>query len=116
MKSFARLAAKNNRLRARFPTEFDPAYEKSDWLETCRKETAKYCTEQLVKILEKNSANLSKSELAVVKGRFGFEDGETRKTLVQMGEVLGLTKERVRQIQNKALEKIRLTLEDDFLA
>ena len=32
-------------------------------------------------------------------------------TLEQVGQVIGVTKERVRQIQNKALEKIRLALE-----
>ncbi|MHC4802890.1 MAG: sigma factor-like helix-turn-helix DNA-binding protein [Planctomycetota bacterium] len=29
-----------------------------------------------------------------------------------MGQIIGVTKERVRQIQNKALEKIRLTVEE----
>ena len=36
-------------------------------------------------------------------------------TLEQVGKIIGVTKERVRQIQNKALEKIRVTLEGDFL-
>ncbi len=36
-------------------------------------------------------------------------------TLEQVGRIIGVTKERVRQIQNKALEKIRHTLEDEFL-
>ncbi len=37
-------------------------------------------------------------------------------TLEQVGKLIGVTKERVRQIQNKALEKIRTTLEEDYLA
>ena len=36
-------------------------------------------------------------------------------TLEQVGKLIGVTKERVRQIQNKALEKIRHTLEDEYL-
>ena len=36
-------------------------------------------------------------------------------TLEQVGKLIGVTKERVRQIQNKALEKIRQTLEDEYL-
>ncbi len=36
-------------------------------------------------------------------------------TLEQVGKLIGVTKERVRQIQNKALEKIRVTLEDEYL-
>ena len=111
IKSFARLAAKANRLRMRFPTEFDPAYEKSDWLQTQRQEAAEYCTEELVKILQANSAGLTDVELAVVKGRFAFGDSQTRKTLLEMGKILGLTKERVRQIQKKAVSKLRQALE-----
>jgi len=30
--------------------------------------------------------------------------------------LIGATKERVRQIQNRALSKLRLALQDDFLA
>ena len=34
-----------------------------------------------------------------------------RFTLEQVGQMIGVTKERVRQLQNKALEKIRLAVE-----
>ena len=36
-------------------------------------------------------------------------------TLEQVGQIIGVTKERVRQIQNKAMEKIRTELESKFL-
>jgi len=36
-------------------------------------------------------------------------------TLEQVGQIIGVTKERVRQIQNKAMEKIRFELEANFL-
>ena len=36
-------------------------------------------------------------------------------TLEQVGKLIGVTKERVRQIQNKALDKIRVTLEEEYL-
>ena len=111
LKSFARLAGKNNRYRQRFPTEFDPGREKSDWMDTRRQEAAEYCTEELVRILEGNSAYLSEVELAVVKGRFAFGSKGKRKTLVEMGDVLGLTKERIRQIQKKAVRRLREALE-----
>lgn len=115
LKSFARLANKSNRYRSRFPTEFDPAYEQSDWDETCRDEAARYCTEELVRILDNNTAELSPIEVEVIVGRFGFGDEEERKTLVQMGRQLKLTKERVRQIQKKAVAKLRDALEEKLV-
>ena len=111
IKSFARLAQKNNKYRMRFPTEFDPAYEKSDWQQTRYQETAEYCTEELVKILQDNSASLNETELEVIRGRFAFGADSKRKTLMEMGKILSLTKERIRQIQKKAVSKLREALE-----
>jgi RNA polymerase primary sigma factor len=45
-------------------------------------------------------------EAAVLRLRFGL-DGEEPKTLKQIGECLGLTRERVRQIEGEALDKLR---------
>jgi RNA polymerase primary sigma factor len=45
-------------------------------------------------------------EATVLKLRYGLEDGET-KTLKQIGERLGLTRERVRQIESEALTRVR---------
>ncbi len=42
----------------------------------------------------------------VVVSRFGLEDGE-RKTLESIGEIYGITRERVRQIENAAISMIR---------
>ena len=37
-------------------------------------------------------------------------------TLAEVGKLVGLTNERVRQIQNLALLKIRAALDEDYLA
>ncbi len=55
---------------------------------------------------------LDPRELVVVKMRYGLS-GEPRRTLVQIGRVLGVSKERVRQLQNRALTKIRRSAERD---
>ena len=49
---------------------------------------------------------LSERELRIVRGRFGLDGGKP-KTLEQVGAELGVTRERVRQLQNLAFQKLR---------
>ena len=52
------------------------------------------------------SSELTPRELKILGMRFGLEDG-TMHTLEETGEEFGVTRERIRQIQAKALEKLR---------
>jgi RNA polymerase primary sigma factor len=120
LKSFSRVAIRSSRYRSRFPTEFDPALEKSDFVERKRQEVEEFCVDELRSILTENLANLSDVEKKVIRARFALDATDSERvqpmTLEQVGEIIGVTKERVRQIQNKALEKLRQTLEDGILA
>ena len=58
--------------------------------------------EQLVDVL----STLTPREEKVLKLRFGFEDGRTR-TLEEVGKEFNVTRERIRQIEAKALRKLR---------
>jgi RNA polymerase primary sigma factor len=49
---------------------------------------------------------LSPREERIIRLRFGFEDGNQR-TLEEVGQVFALTRERIRQIEAKALSKLR---------
>lgn len=49
---------------------------------------------------------LSEQEKAIIEMRFGLKDGNTR-TLSQAGQVLGISRERARQIEAKAIRKLR---------
>ncbi len=58
--------------------------------------------EQLAKVLH----TLSPREEMVIKLRFGFDDGRPR-TLEEVGSEFNITRERIRQIEAKALRKLR---------
>jgi RNA polymerase primary sigma factor len=52
---------------------------------------------------------LEEKEREVIKMRFGL-DGEDPKTLQEIGEAMGLSRERIRQIESRAKEKLRRSL------
>ncbi len=118
--SFSRAGAKSARYRTQFPTPYDPAMERSDYLETQRDEVELECVDELKRILFDNTAQLSAVERRVLNARFSLDKKSTRptrrKTLDQVGSQLGVSKERVRQIQNQAMIKLRAVLEERLLA
>lgn len=121
LKSFSRVAMRSNRYRGRFPAEFDPTLERSDHLDQLRVEAEENCVDELRGILARNTADLNEVEAKVLQARFalGQIEGAVEqgpKTLEQVGMLIGVTKERVRQIQNRALQKLRSKLQEDFLA
>ena len=50
---------------------------------------------------------LSERELEILRLRFGLDNESKEKTLEEVGEKLNVTRERIRQIQNSALAKLR---------
>jgi RNA polymerase sigma factor (sigma-70 family) len=120
LKSFSRVAMKASRYRVHFPTEFDPSLERSDFAEQRREDDEADCVDEVRSLISGNRADLNPVELTVIRERFALAapggDEPSPKTLEQVGEIIGVTKERVRQIQNKALSKLRQALEDEYLA
>jgi RNA polymerase sigma factor (sigma-70 family) len=116
LKAFSRTAQKHSRHRTRFPVEFEPDMEKSDWVDRKRDMVEEDCVDELKQIVDRNLADLSETEQTVLKRRFNWEqEAEHPLTLEEVGQIIGVTKERVRQIQNKAMAKIRKLMEDGVL-
>lgn len=119
LKSFSRTALKATRYRGRFPVEFDPDLEKGDQLGVRREDTETHCVDWLRGVLGGDEAELSEIERKVLCARFAVGEEnvpEKPMTLEQVGKIVGVTKERVRQIQNKALAKLRVVLEETVLS
>ncbi len=69
--------------------------------------SSKMLREDMVNMLEL----LSPREQQVLNSRFGLDSGAPQ-TLEEIGEKLKITRERVRQIESKAIQKIKKVLED----
>ncbi len=66
-------------------------------------------------LVQEAMESLTETEKTYIKMRFGL-DGEIPSTLAEIGAVLGLSKEGVRQIEIRALKKIKEAIEDRYMS
>ncbi len=116
LQAFSRAGAKLSKHRRMFPVDFDPALERSDHQQRQREQEEADCIDEIKHIIRCNQAELSEIEREIVQHRFAISTRgdrlDTRPlTLEQVGQHVGVTKERVRQIQNKALSKLRAVMQ-----
>ncbi|MCB5252226.1 MAG: RNA polymerase sigma factor RpoD/SigA [Candidatus Cloacimonadaceae bacterium] len=77
-----------------------------------------YRQERLNKRIHKAIDKLEKREAEIIRTYFGLNEKQESKNFAQIAEVMGLSRERVRQIQKEALKKILVHMkpeEDAFL-
>jgi RNA polymerase primary sigma factor len=83
-------------------SEFGDLIEDSEAIQPGEAASFTLLQEQLHSVL----GTLSEREAGVVSMRFGLTDGQP-KTLDEIGKVYGVTRERIRQIESKAMSKLR---------
>ena len=114
MKNFARSIPDEHKRRSRFRTSHDEMFDgavdqRSDQYE---QESAQSTRElEIGRILDR----LDEREQKIIISRFGLDHGQEPLTLKEVGEKMGVTKERVRQIEARALSKLRKAAEDEKL-
>jgi RNA polymerase primary sigma factor len=89
--------------------------DSNNFAEVVQDENADTPYEQLeektvTRMLQELVKTLDTREATILRARFGL-DGGSQKTLEEVGEKFGVTRERVRQIQNIALKKLRKMIE-----
>ena len=112
MKNFARTIPDEHRRRDRFRTSHAEVFSSTEDVRSDQyeQESAQLQREaQVGKIL----GRLDDREQRIIISRFGLSRGEEPRTLKQVGAELGVTKERIRQIEARALNKLLKAARED---
>lgn len=112
MKNFARTIPDEHRRRDRFRTSTSEMFATTEDVrsDSVELETAQMQREAEVKRILRR---LDEREQEIIMRRFGLLRGQEPRTLKQVGVEMGVTKERIRQIETRALSKLKQAADDE---
>jgi len=108
-RALMRRGKRESNYRRLFPIQHDASFERPDKTDD---PAAELYIERLRYVLDRNAGALTELETQVLVRRFLCPQ-QPRLTFQEIGNAVGLSKERVRQIQNVALAKLRDMLAED---
>jgi len=115
MKNFARTIPNEYRQRDRFRTSHDELFDMTQEKRanpTLEETIQRDRVSKIKRVLNR----LDERERQIIVGRFGLDHSQEPQTLKQVGAELGVTKERIRQIEARALNKLRLAAQEEKIA
>ncbi len=113
LRSFSRVAVMESKRRHLWASSFEPSMEPADLFEEKHSDRMGLLGERVAALMNDKDAGLSDNERFVLSQRFPFQPNKRKATLVTVGEAMKISKERVRQIQESALNKLRQLLSLD---
>jgi len=113
--AFYHLMRKMRTRRKYIAVSFDPQMQESDEPQRRHETVHQEALDTLRALMDGDRANLTQTERRIIRYRYPMAP-QRRRTLAQVGKILGVSDERVRQMERTGLLKLRLAFQQEQVA